>query len=258
MDGIHPQANDLAFRAANAQRDMAKYVEYLHNQVRELVTLFNPLDILWLDFSYSQRDWGWSKGKGKDDWQSERLIRMVREIQPDILINNRSEIEQDFRTPEQFVPRGWLHEDGKPVIWEACQTLNGSWGYDRDNLDWKDPDLLIRMVVDAVSKGGNMLLNVGPTGRGEFDARALDTLADIGEWMRLHGRAIYGCTQAPFTTPPDCRYTYNPETKRLYLHIFAWPLKYLYPEGLRQRVAYAQLLNDASEIRRLDAPAAPR
>ena len=109
VDGVHPQANDLAFRAANTQRDMTKYVEYLHNQVRELVTLFHPLDILWLDFSYSQRDWGWSKGKGKDDWQSERLIRMVREIQPDILINNRSEIEQDFRTPEQFVPRGWLH-----------------------------------------------------------------------------------------------------------------------------------------------------
>ena len=132
---------------------MSKYVEYLHNQVRELVTLFNPLDILWLDFSYSQRDWGWSKGKGKDDWESERLIRMVREIQPDILINNRSEIEQDFRTPEQFVPRGWLHADGKPVIWKACQTLNGSWGYDRDNLDWKDPDLLVRMVVDARIEG---------------------------------------------------------------------------------------------------------
>lgn len=254
VDGMHPQANDLASRAANAQRDMGKYVEYLHNQVRELVTLFNPLDILWLDFSYSQRDWGWSKGKGKDDWQSERLIRMVREIQPDILINNRSEIEQDFRTPEQFVPRGWLHADGKPVIWEACQTLNGSWGYDRDNLDWKDPDLLVRMIVDAVSKGGNILLNVGPTGRGELDPRALDTLGDIGEWMRLHGRAIYGCTQAPFSTPPDCRYTYNPASKGLYLHVFAWPLKYLYLDGLRQRVAYAQLLNDASEIRRLDAP----
>ena len=110
------------------------------------------------------------------------------------------------------MPRGWLHADGKPVIWEACQTLNGSWGYDRDNLDWKDPDLLIRMIADAVSKGGNILLNVGPTGRGEFDPRALDTLADIGEWMRLHGRAIYGCTQAPFSTPPDCRYTYNPAT----------------------------------------------
>ena len=254
LDGIHPQRDDLAFREANKARDMAKYVEYLHGQVRELVTMFGTLDILWLDFSYSGRDWGWSQGKGKDDWQSEKLIQMVRAIQPDILINNRAEVEQDFITPEQFMPPQWLHVDGKPVIWEACQTLNGSWGYDRDNLDWKDPDLLIRMVVDAVSKGGNMLLNVGPTGRGEFDPRALDTLAEIGEWTRLHGRAIYGCTQAPFAPPPDCRYTYNPQTNRLYLHIFAWPLKYLHLSGLRQRVAYAQLLNDASEIHRLDLP----
>ena len=103
-----------------------------------------------------------------------------------------------------------------------------------------------------MSKGGNLLLNVGPTGRGEFDARALDRLAGMGEWMKRHDRSIYGCTQAPkqFKTPQDCRLTYNPDTKRLYVHILAWPYKHLHLEGkaFGEQVEYAQLLNDASEV----------
>jgi alpha-L-fucosidase len=252
VDGLHPQRDDLAYREANAGRDVREYADYLLGQVRELMTRYGKIDILWLDFSYSDRDWGWSKGKGKADWQSERLIAAIRELQPDILINNRSEVEQDFHTPEQFQPRAWLHVDGRPVIWEACQTLNGSWGYDRDNLDWKSPQLLVQMLVDGVSKGGNLLLNVGPTGRGEFDPRALRTLAAIGEWTRVNGRSVYGCTRAGLTPPPDGRYTYNPETRRLYLHLFAWPFKHVHLDGLAGRVAYAQLLHDASEVRSFD------
>jgi len=133
VDGYHPQRDDLAFREAASSRDMRRYVDYLHGQVRELLTSFGKIDILWLDFSYSQQDWGWSRGKGSEDWQSERLIEMARRLQPGIIINNRSEVEQDFHTPEQFQPRGWLQVGGRPVLWEACHTLNGSWGYDRDN-----------------------------------------------------------------------------------------------------------------------------
>ena len=109
------------------------------------------------------------------------------------------------------------------------------------------------MLIDTVSKGGNLLLNVGPTGRGEFDARALDRLAGMGEWMRHHSRAIYGCTQAPddIQTPQDCRLTYNPDTNRLYVHLFAWPYRHLHLDGMADRVAYAQLLNDASEVKQL-------
>ncbi|HEX2037378.1 MAG TPA: alpha-L-fucosidase [Chloroflexota bacterium] len=249
VDGLHPQRDDPDFRAAQQHRDVRKYAEYLHGQVREILTMYGKIDILWLDFSYSNRDWGWSKGKGKEDWQSERLIRMIRELQPHILINNRSEVEQDFYTPEQFQPRGWFHVDGRPVIWEACQTLNGSWGYDRDNLDWKPPSMLVRMLIDGVSKGGNLLLNVGPTARGEFDPRALATLEAIGGWMRLHSRSIYGCVPSELTAPPDGRYTYNPQTNRLYLHLFAWPFRHVYLDGLAGKVAYAQFLHDASEIR---------
>ncbi|MCL4508937.1 MAG: alpha-L-fucosidase [Chloroflexi bacterium] len=247
VDGLHPQRDDVEFRAKNAHRDITKYATYLHGQVRELLSNYGKVDVLWLDFSYSQRDWGWSKGKGKDDWQSEKLVAMIRELQPHILINNRSETDGDFYTPEQVQPQGWVTHEGRPVVWEACQTLNGSWGYDRDNLDWKSPDLLVRMLIDAVSKGGNMLLNVGPTARGEFDARAVTTLAAIGEWMRLHSRAIYGCTQSAYSAPQDCRLTQR--GMRLYLHVFSWPFRHLHLNGLGGKVSYAQLLNDASEIK---------
>lgn len=247
VDGLHPQRNDLAFREREAHRDIRKYAEYLHGQVRELLTNYGQIDVLWLDFSYSQRDWGWSHGKGKDDWQAEKLIEMVRKLMPNVLINNRAEVGGDFVTPEQVQPPGWVEVDGQRAVWEACQTLNGSWGYDRDNLDWKSPELLIRMLVDSVSKGGNLLLNVGPTARGEFDPRALGVLGEIGSWMRLHGRSIYGCTQSDFTAPVDCRYTQ--QGNRLYLHLFAWPFRHVRLPGLKDKITYAQLLNDASEVK---------
>jgi alpha-L-fucosidase len=97
------------------------------------------------------------------------------------------------------------------------------------------------------------LLNVGPTGRGEFDARALDRLSGMGEWMKRHSRSIYGCTQAPeeYKCPSDCRFTYNPDTRRLYLHIYSWPFRHLHLDGMGGQVEYAQLLNDGSEIKML-------
>ena len=192
-------------------------------------------------------------GKGKDVWQSEKLIRLVRELQPNVILNDRLQIDQDVKTPEQYQPREWLRVNGKPVVWEACQTFSGSWGYHRDEESWKSVDMLVKMLIDSVSKGGNLLLNVGPTGRGEFDVRALDRLEGMGEWMKRHSRSIYGCTQAPddIPVPPDCRLTYNPAKNRLYAHIFSWPFKHLHLDGLADRVEYAQLLNDASEVKML-------
>ena len=244
VDGIHSQRNDKEFREREKNRDIRKYAEYLHGQARELLTEYGKIDIMWFDFSYSRNPDG---GKGKDDWQSEKLMAMVRELMPGIIVNDRLEIGGDIKTPEQVQPREWVQVDGKPVVWEACQTLNGSWGYDRDNLDWKSVDMLVQMLVDTVSKGGNLLLNVGPTGRGQFDPRALETLAGIGKWTKLHGRSIYGATQSEFPTPRDCRLTQKGE--RLYVHIFAWPFKHLHMDGMAGKVEYAQLLNDASEIR---------
>lgn len=261
LDGRHPLRDDLEAREREKGRDMAKYREYMYGQIRELLTNYGPLDILWLDFSYPHKDWGWSRGKGCKDWRSEELVKMVRELQPHVILNDRLDLPGagDFITPEQFQPPEWPTVDGRRVVWEACHTLNVSWGYDRDALHWKSPEMLLRMLIDTVSKGGNFLLNVGPNGRGEFEPKALERLRFIGDWMRLHSRSIYGCTAAALPSsagpggeselvpPPDCRYTQN--GSRLYVHFFAWPYKHVYLRGLAGKVEYAQLLNDGSEIK---------
>ncbi|HPU84420.1 MAG TPA: alpha-L-fucosidase [Candidatus Latescibacteria bacterium] len=246
VDCMHPMRNDKEFRERTKGRDITKYAEYLHGQTRELLTRFGKIDIMWFDFSYPTQPDG---GKGRNDWQSEKLYELVRKLMPDVVLDDRLDLEKgyDIKTPEQWQPQEWVKVDGKPVVWEACQTLNGSWGYDRDNLDWKSPALLLWMLVDSVSKGGNLLLNVGPTGRGEFDERALATLQAIGKWTRVNGRSIYGCTASDYTPPPDCRYTQN--GNRLYLHVMAWPLRHLHLKGIADRIEYAQFLHDASEIK---------
>ncbi|MEV0353502.1 alpha-L-fucosidase [Nonomuraea sp. NPDC050680] len=246
VDYLHPQREDEAFKAAAKDRDISKYADYLHAQVRELLTGYGQIDYLFFDFSYQGRPGGWG-GKGADDWRSPELLEMVRELQPGIIVNDRLAIPGDFVTPEQYQPAGPMTIDGREVPWEACQTLNGSWGYDRDNLDYKSPDLLVRMLVDSVAKGGNLLLNVGPDGRGQIDPRARQSLAEIGDWMRLNSRSIYGSGPSGFTAPPDCRYTQRGD--RLYLHVFSWPFRHLHLPGLGGRVKYAQFLHDASEIR---------
>ncbi|MFL6075573.1 MAG: alpha-L-fucosidase [Mycobacteriales bacterium] len=247
LDGLHPQRDDEELRSR--PRDGALYREYLHGQVRELLTGYGRIDVLWLDFSYPHRDWGWARGKGLEDWDATTLLATIRALQPDILVNDRLGVPGDFRTPEQYQPASWPTVDGARVVWEACQTLNGSWGYDRDNLDWKPPELLVRMLVDGVSKGGNLLLNVGPTARGTIDPRATATLEAIGEWMDLHERSVRGATASDLTPPTGCRYTQRGD--RLYLHLFDWPPKHVFLPDLAGRVAYAQFLHDGSEVRQV-------
>lgn len=256
IDDLHSMRNHPDRVKLNAKRDQQQYIAYLHGQVRELLTQFGDVDILWFDFSYPKRkenpNW---VGKGREEWGSEALNKLIRQLQPKVILEDRLDLPGvgDIKTPEQFQPREWPLVDGKLVVWEACQTFSGSWGYHRDELTWRSTDELIRTLIDCVSKGGNLLLNVGPTGRGEFDYRALDRLRGIGDWMHYHSRSIYGCTQAPdeFACPRDCRLTYNPDTKRLYVHVLAWPYKHLYLDGQAfvDRVEYAQLLHDASEVR---------
>ncbi len=250
IDRFHPQRDDAEERAKNTQRDMRVYAQYMRDQVRELLTQFGPVDIIWYDFSYPGED-----GKGRDDWEAEKLYELTRKLQPNILIDNRLDLpgSGDFVTPEQFQPVAQpLDEHGQPAVWEACQTFSGSWGYHRDEATWKSVPQLLWMLIDGVSKNGNLLLNVGPTGRGEFDQRAQERLAGIGEWMKRHSRSIYGCGAAPpeLPCPQDCRLTYNAAANRLYVHVLNWPMKHLWLQGdaYVRRVQYAQLLNDASEI----------
>ncbi|MFA6293726.1 MAG: alpha-L-fucosidase [Victivallales bacterium] len=250
VDKHHPQRDDKDFREKEKKRDVRKYAEYMRKQVAELLTQFGKIDILWFDFSYPGED-----GKGHDDWESEKLLRLVRKLQPDIMIDNRLDLpgSGDFETPEQFQPReGLKDKDGNPIVWEACQTFSGSWGYHRDEMTWRNSQEILGTLIDCVSKGGNLLMNVGPTARGEFDYRASARLQNIGKWMQKHSRAIYGCTRAPaeFACPPGCSLTYNPETNRLYVHLLSYPYKHVVLPGKAylEKVEYSQFLHDGSEI----------
>jgi len=253
IDRLHPQRTTIkdSLVLMNKNRDMKKYREYLHNQVRELLTSYGKIDLLWFDFSYPGEN-----GKGTKDWDSEKLIKMVRQLQPGILVNDRLDLKADesawdFTTPEQFKVAKWPEVNGKQVPWETCQTFSGSWGYYRDEKTWKSTQQLLVLLIESVSKGGNLLLNVGPTARGVFDERAELALNNMGQWMKFNSRSIYGCTQAPaeFKVPENSILTYNPKTKRLYIHLLEYPLQNFNLPDYKGKVKYAQFLHDGSEIK---------
>lgn len=253
IDRNHPQSarTDAEYDSLNRGRDMNKYRKYIKDQVRELLTNYGKIDVIWLDYSFPAG----KHGKSRADWDSENLLKMVRELQPGIIVNDRLDLEEvpggwDFKSPEQYKPREWVQVNGKRVPWEVCQTFSGSWGYYRDEMSWKDSKQLIELLIESVSKGGNVLLNVGPTGRGTLDYRAQDRLAAIGNWMKVCNRSIYSCTQVPdeFKAPANSLLTYNPVTRRLYIHLLDWPLDQITLEGYTGKVKYAQFLHDASEI----------
>lgn len=246
VDWNHPRRDDPQAIAGNADRDMNRYREFLHGQVRELLTGYGEIDYLFFDFTYPEERDGLA-GKSPEDWDAEGLLALCRELQPDMIVNDRLGIPGDFVTPEQYQPTSPLSRDGVPLVWEACQTMNGSWGYHRDNTDQKSATLLVQMLADSVSMDGNMLLNVGPDGRGAIAPRDERTLREIGEWMRLHRDAIVGAGHADARPPREGVYTRRGD--RLYLHLFSWPLGFVHLPGLAGKVGYARLLNDGSWLR---------
>ena len=252
IDRVHPQSANTQeeYDELNKNRDMGIYREYLKNQVKEILSNYGKIDILWLDYSFPGQF-----GKDHNDWGSVELMKMVRELQPGILVNDRADLKDywggwDFTTPEQFKVQKWPEIDGEKIPWETCQTFSGSWGYYRDEHTWKDKKQLLVLLIESVSKGGNLLLNVGPTARGTFDQRAEKALAEMGEWMKFNNRSIYGCTQAPpeFEVPDNTLLTYNPELNRLYVHLLDYPMKNFLMKNYGDKVKYAQFLHDASEI----------
>jgi alpha-L-fucosidase len=258
IDKNHPRSADTQkeYEKLNQGRDMVVYREYLKNQVREILTNYGKVDILWLDYSFPGKF-----GKDRDDWGSVELMKMVRKLQPGIIVNDRADLKNylggwDFTTPEQFKVQRWPKIEGKKVPWETCQTYSGSWGYYRDEYTWKNNKQLLVLLIESVSKGGNLLLNVGPTARGTFDYRADEALGMMGEWMKYNSRSIYGCTQAPeyFKAPDHTILTYNEKANRLYVHLLDYPITNFRLPGYKGKVKYAQFLNDASEIKITNPP----
>lgn len=256
IDQNHPRRNDPDAEEQSRNRDMHKYAQYMRDQVTELLTNYGKIDILWFDFSYDKdpKAPAWMKGKGKDDWEAEALIATARKLQPHIIIDNRTQIDQDLWTPEQYQPTEWVRDPktGELVTWEACQTFSGSWGYHRDEMTWKSPEMLIQMLVNTVSCGGNLLMNVGPTARGYLDSRAEAALKVYADWMKYNGRAIYGCTMAEpeflALCPNGVKMTQSQDGSRLYLHLFSYPFSFLELPGFAGKVEYAQFLHDGSEL----------
>lgn len=253
IDRVHPQrvSTSAEYAPLNVGKDMSKYRTYLQNQIKELLTNYGKIDILWLDFSYPGQD-----GKGRDDWGSIELLKMIRKLQPGIIVDNRMDLNDysdgyDFETPEQVSPSELAKYKGK--YWETCQTFSGSWGYYRDETTWKTQKQLLDLLITSTANGGNLLLNVGPTAKGEFDYRAIDALEKLGYWMNGNSESIYNCTYTPedFSVPQNvnARLTYNPKTKKLYLHLFDYPSESkITLLGYADKVKYVQLLNDYSEI----------
>lgn len=253
VDRNHPQSqtSDSLYEIINKGRDMNIYRDYVKNQVTELLTNYGEISIIWLDYSFPKGKFG----KGRKDWDSENLLKLVRKLQPGILVNDRLDLSDveggwDFTTPEQYKVTKWPEVNNIKVPWETCQTFSGSWGYNRDEYTWKDSKQLIVLLIESVSKGGNLLLNIGPTSRGTIDIRAQERLESIGEWMKLNSRSIYGCTEAPveFQTPDNCILTFNPKTNRLYIHCIDWPMGVLHLKGFKGKIKYVQLLHDGSEV----------
>lgn len=249
IDPRHSRRNDPNAVEINKNRDVRKYAQYMRDQVTELLTQFGKIDIMWFDFSYPQWKLGELVGKGHEDWESEALVRHVRALAPEIIINNRldlADLAPDIVTPEQYMPKAAPQRNGQPVTWEACHTLSGSWGYHRDEDTWKSPEQLIQLLVGTVAMGGNLLMNVGPTARGTLDSRAVAALETYEHWMAVNGRSIYGCVASTYPAPLDCRLTQN--GNRLYIHLFNWPFKHLHFDAIAGKVRYAQFLHDGSEV----------
>lgn len=254
IDRIHPlrpldENDSAAFAKMNKGRDMAKYRKYLYNQVTELLSNYGKIDILWLDFSYPGKF-----GKGKNDWDAVNLLKQIRKLQPGIIVDNRLNLEEykdgaDFVTPEQVSPEELTKYKGK--VWETCQTFSGSWGYYRDEDSWKTHRQLLDLLISSTSNGGNLILNVGPTARGEFDYRANNALDSMAQWMHANCKSIYNCTYAPdiYLVPSNDKLTYNAAIKRLYVHLFNYPTDgTLTLKNYKGKIKYAQFLHDNSEL----------
>ncbi len=221
MDWHHPDGA----RCAHDEAARRRFVDYIHSQVRELCTNYGKLDILWYDVAWPLDAAG---------WESLKMNQMVRELQPDIIINNRSKVPEDFDTPEQRI------QATRGRAWEACMTMNDSWGYQRADDNWKSPKTIVRNLVTCARDGGNYLLNIGPKPDGSAPEESVRILSEVGRWMDRNGVTIYGAE--PCDVKRSSYINFSRKGNTLYLHVYDWPGNMVAVGGLQTKIKSARLL----------------
>jgi len=246
--GNHPQRDDKEYARRNFNWD--NYLKYMYGQIEELTTNYGKLDILWFDYSFGEYH--------GEKWKAKELVQMVRKNQPDIILDNRLETHPpaaervltkfgDFESPEQIIPDEVVKDKyGNVLPWESCFTLNRSWGYNASDKNWKSSALLVHSLVNCVSKGGNMLLNVGPDARGNIPDESIAILHEIGKWMDKNSESIYGCGISELPKPEWGRYTQK--GNNLFVHWMYPTLTPINVKNISDKVKNVFLLSSGSEV----------
>lgn len=221
MDWHHPDGARCATDPAARER----FVAYTHGLIREIMSNYGKIDVLWYDVAWPLDAAG---------WQSVKMNEMVFGLQPDIIVNNRNLLPGDFSTPEQEITAA---AEGR--AWESCMTMNDSWGYQRADDDWKSPKTIVSNLVECAQGGGNYLLNIGPTGDGSVPSESLATLEAVGRWMDDNGPTIYESERCKVSTSEMAGFTRKGNT--LYVHVHFWPGNTVAVGGLRTKVLSARM-----------------
>jgi alpha-L-fucosidase len=223
-------------RCATDEKARRRFLDFTQGCVRELMTNYGKIDILWYDVSWPLRS--------PRLWESRKMTAMARRLQPHILVNNRAQLPEDFGTPEERIEAA---EEGR--AWEACMTFNGSWGYMPSAIDWHATREVLAMLCQCAGGGGNLLLNVGPAPDGSVPPEAPERLIPVGKWLAANGEAVYGRTeriQGRMEWHPCGRGTIK--GRNLYWWVSRWPGNQLTLAGLKATVERASYLATGKRI----------
>jgi alpha-L-fucosidase len=227
MDWHHPDGA----RCATDQQARRRFVDYIHGQIRELLTNYGKIDILWYDVNWPLDVQG---------WESEKMNDMVFQLQPQIVVNNRNGLAGDFATPEQTI-----RADAR--AWESCMTMNGSWGYHQADTDWKTPRTIVRNLAQCALGAGNYLLNIGPRADGSVPQESVKTLQATGQWLERNGASIYQSEKCSVSRSQFAGFSRQGNT--LYMHVYYWPGQTVALGGLVSKVKSARLLATGKEVK---------